>query len=55
MWMYVEFCYIIDGVQYSTYKASIFPRVPAESMKGNVCAHYYIGTDKHFTDPRVCD
>ena len=47
----VEFCYWIDGVQHSTHKGSIFPRVPAVSMQGNICAHYWIGTDKPYTRP----
>ena len=55
VWQLVEFCYIINGVQHSTHRHSIFPRVPAESMKGNVCAHYWKGTDKPYTEPRLID
>ena len=55
IWQLVEFCYWIDGVQHSTSKDSIFPRVPAESMRGNVCAHYWKGTDKPYTEEREID
>lgn len=50
IWKETEFCYIINGVQHSTWKQSTFPRVPAADMTGNPCAHFWKGTDKPYTE-----
>lgn len=54
LWQHMEFCYLIDGVLYTTAKQETGkPKlgIDVDYAKANdaPCAHFWIGTDKPFT------
>lgn len=57
LWEEMEFCYLIDGVLYTTNKCkngeSNKPNwrdLPDYNMKGKLCAHFWLNTDRPYTE-----
>ena len=54
MWQYMEFCYCVDGIWYTTSKGeTVKPKLrdlENLNMSGNLCTHFWKDTYKPYTE-----